>query len=128
MFNKVVDIKKCHLQKEPSNKIRLSIKKFALENRLSFFDINEHKGLIRNLLIRSSSKKNIMVLVQFYENQKDNINLLMQHIKDNFPEITSLSINTLIKLISLSLLILSIKNYKILGAINTNNSFSLSDF
>ena len=49
MFNKVVDIKKCHLQKEPSNKIRLSIKKFALENRLSFFDINEHKGLIRNL-------------------------------------------------------------------------------
>lgn len=90
MYNKVVDIKKCHLQKEPSNKIRLSIKKFATENKLSFFDINEHKGLIRNLLIRSSSKEDLMVLVQFYENQKDNINLLMQHIKENFPEITSL--------------------------------------
>ena len=61
MFNKVVDINECHLQKEPSNKIRLSIKKFATENKLSFFDINEHKGLIRNLLIRSSSKENLMV-------------------------------------------------------------------
>ena len=90
MYNKVVDIKKCHLQKSPSNKIRLSVKKFALENNLSFFDINEHKGLIRNLLIRTSSKKDLMVLVQFYENQKDNINRLMYHIKENFSEITSL--------------------------------------
>ena len=90
MFDKVVDIKKCHLQEEPSNKIRLSIKEFAKEKNLSYFDIREQKGLLRNLLIRISSTNDIMVLVQFYDNQLDKINMLMQHIKETFPKITSL--------------------------------------
>ena len=90
MFDKVININKCHLQKDPSNAIRLSIKEFADNNKLSYFDIRDQKGLLRNLLIRTSSINDLMVLVQFYDNKKREINLLMDHIKDSFPEITSL--------------------------------------
>ena len=90
MFDKVIDLNNCHLQKEPSNAIRLSVKKFADESGLTFFDIRNHEGLLRNLMIRTSSTNDLMVLVQFYEKDEKNINLLMEHIKTSFPEITSL--------------------------------------
>ena len=90
MFDKVIDLNNCYLQKEPSNSIRLSVKKFADENGLTYFDIRNHEGLLRNLLIRTSSTNDLMVLVQFFEDNKKNINLLMEHIKISFPEITSL--------------------------------------
>ena len=90
MFDKVIDLNNCYLQKEPSNSIRLSVKQFADKNRLSYFDIRNHEGLLRNLLIRTSSTNDLMVLVQFFEDDKKNINLLMEHIKISFPEITSL--------------------------------------
>ena len=90
MFDKVIDLNNCYLQKEPSNSIRLSIKKFADENELTYFNIRNHEGLLRNLLIRTSSTNDLMVLVQFFEDDKKNINLLMEHIKISFPEITSL--------------------------------------
>ena len=90
MFDKVISIKNCYLQKDPSNLIRLSIKQFADLNKLTYFDIKNQKGLLRNLMIRTSSNKDLMVLVQFYESDMKNINLLMQHIQTTFPEITSL--------------------------------------
>ena len=90
MFDKVIDLNNCYLQKEPSNSIRLSVKQFADKNGLSYFDIRNHAGLLRNLLIRTSSTNDLMVLVQFFEDDKKNINLLMEHIKISFPEITSL--------------------------------------
>lgn len=90
MFDKVIDINNCYLQKEPSNAIRLSIKQFADENNLTYFDIRNQNGLLRNLLIRTSSTNDLMVLVQFFEDDKKCINLLMEHIKTSFPEITSL--------------------------------------
>lgn len=90
MFDKVINLNNCHLQKDPSNAIRLSVKQFADENGLTYFDIRNHNGLLRNLMIRTSSTNDLMVLVQFYENDKKNINLLMEHIKTSFPEITSL--------------------------------------
>ena len=90
MFDKVIDLNNCYLQKEPSNSIRLSVKQFADKNGLSYFDIRNHEGLLRNLLIRTSSTNDLMVLVQFFEDDKKNINLLMEHIKISFPEITSL--------------------------------------
>ena len=89
-YDKIIDIKNCHLQREPSNVIRLSIKKFAKENNISFFNILDKKGLLRNLLIRNTIKNEIMVLVQFFYNDEKKINLLMQHIKNSFPNITSL--------------------------------------
>jgi 23S rRNA (uracil1939-C5)-methyltransferase len=66
------------------------VKKFAEENNLTFFDLKEHQGLLRNLLIRTSSTNDLMVLVQFYENNQKSINLLLEHIKNSFPSITSL--------------------------------------
>jgi 23S rRNA (uracil1939-C5)-methyltransferase len=90
MFDKVINLNNCYLQKEPSNAIRLSVKQFADENGLTFFDIRNHEGLLRNLMIRTSSTNDLMVLVQFYEKDEKNINLLMEHLKTSFPEITSL--------------------------------------
>ena len=90
MFDKVINLNNCHLQKEPSNSIRLSVKQFADKNKLTYFDIRNQEGLLRNLMVRTSSTNDLMVLVQFYENDKKNINLLMEHIKISFPEITSL--------------------------------------
>ena len=90
MFDKVINLNNCHLQKEPSNAIRLSVKQFADENNLTYFDIRNQEGLLRNLMVRTSSTNDLMVLVQFYENDKKNIKLLMEHIKISFPEITSL--------------------------------------
>ena len=96
MFDKVIDIKTCHLQDEPSNTIRNSIREFALNNKLSFFDIKKQEGLLRNLMIRISKIGEIMVLVQFFNDDSKKINLLMSFIKDSFSEITSLlyTINT----------------------------------
>ncbi len=90
MFDKVIDINNCYLQKEPSNAIRLSIKQFSDENNLTYFDIRNQEGLLRNLMIKTSSTNDLMVLVQFYKDDEKNINLLMEHIKTTFPEITSL--------------------------------------
>ena len=90
MFDKVIDLKKCFLQENPSNKIRNSVKEFALENNLSFFDIRNQKGFLRNLMIRNTNIGEIMVLVQFYYEDKKKIDLLMNFIKKSFKEITSL--------------------------------------
>ena len=90
MFDKVLNLNNCHLQKEPSNSIRVLIKEFADKNNLTYFDIHNHKGLLRNLLIRTSSTNELMVLVQFHDNEKKHIELLMKHIKTRFPQITSL--------------------------------------
>ena len=91
MFDKIINLNNCYLQKNPSNSIRLSVKQFNIDkNGLSYFDIRNHEGLLRNLMIRTTSSEDLMVLVQFYENDKENIQLLMEHLKTTFPEITSL--------------------------------------
>ena len=90
MFDKVLNLNNCHLQKEPSNSIRVLIKEFADKNNLTYFDIHNHEGLLRNLLIRTSSTNELMVLVQFHDNEEKHIELLMKHIKTRFPQITSL--------------------------------------
>jgi 23S rRNA (uracil1939-C5)-methyltransferase len=90
MFDKILDINECFLQAEPSNQIRNAIKKFADENDFSFFSIKGKHGLLRTLLIRTSSIGEVMVLVQFFENQPENIELLMAFLKQSFPQITSL--------------------------------------
>jgi len=90
MWDKILDLKKCHLQGDPSNAIRLEIKKFATANKMSFFNPRNQKGLLRTLMIRTSSIGEIMVLIQFYENDLDKRNLLLSHIAHTFPEITAL--------------------------------------
>ncbi len=90
MWDKILDVKKCHLQADPSNAIRLEVKKFALENELSFFNPREQEGLLRTLMIRTSTTGEVMALLQFYEDDQTNRTLLLDHLKENFPEITSL--------------------------------------
>ena len=90
MFDKVLDIKKCWLQDDISNRIRLSIRAFALEHGYEFFDLREQRGLLRNMIVRAASTGEIMLIVVFYEPDHEKIKALMQHVADCFPEITSL--------------------------------------
>jgi len=90
MWDKILDIKKCHLQADPSNSIRNFVKQFSIENDLSFFNTREQRGLLRTLMIRTSSIGEIMVLVQFFSDEKEKRELLLDNLADKFPEITSL--------------------------------------
>ncbi|MFC2151773.1 23S rRNA (uracil(1939)-C(5))-methyltransferase RlmD [Bacteroidota bacterium] len=90
IWDKIVNINNCHLQKEPSNAIRLEIKKYADENHLSYFDLRKQEGFLRNLIIRTSTTNELMVIVVFFYDDPEIIKLLLNHISDKFPEISSL--------------------------------------
>lgn len=90
MWDKILDINKCHLQEDPSNAIRLATKAFAIKNDITFFNPRNQFGMLRTLMIRTSSIGEIMVLVQFFENEESKRVLLLAHLKTMFPEITSL--------------------------------------
>lgn len=90
MFDKILDIDTCYLQEEPSNVIRNEIKNYALENKLTFFDLREQTGLLRNIIIRSTSTGEWMLIVSFFYNEKEAIEKLLNHISEKFPQITSL--------------------------------------
>ena len=95
-FDKVIDIDTCHLQAEPSNAIRNTLRQYALDKGYSFYDIRNHVGLLRNLLIRICTTGDIMVNLVFGEDDKVAREDLMQLLKDKFPMITSLyyTVNT----------------------------------
>ncbi len=90
MFDKVIDVEKCYLQEEPSNSIRLAIKDYALKNGLTFFDIRNHEGFLRTLIIRTTSTGEVMVIVSLYHEDVEKREGLLNHLKEQFPEITSL--------------------------------------
>jgi 23S rRNA (uracil1939-C5)-methyltransferase len=90
MWDKILDINKCHLQEDPSNAIRNEIRTFANENGLTFFNPRAHEGLLRTLMMRTASTGEIMVLIQFFENDKAGRELILDHIYKKFPQITSL--------------------------------------
>jgi 23S rRNA (uracil1939-C5)-methyltransferase len=90
MWDKILDIEKCHLQEDPSNAIRNEIKHFATENDMTFFNARNHEGLLRTLMIRTASTGELMVLLQFFKEDKAQRELLLNHIHTTFPQITSL--------------------------------------
>lgn len=90
MWDKILDISKCHLQEDPSNAIRNSVKKFALENEITFFNPRHRTGMLRTLMIRISSTGEIMIVIQFFEEDKEKRELLLEYIAESFKEITSL--------------------------------------
>lgn len=90
MWDKILDIQKCHLQQDPSNQIRNEIRAFANENGLAFYNPREHTGFLRTLMIRTASTGEIMVLIQFFKEDVKKRELLLNFLKDRFPEITSL--------------------------------------
>jgi 23S rRNA (uracil1939-C5)-methyltransferase len=90
IFDKVVDIRKCHLQLEPTNNIRIAIKEFAILNNFSFYDIRSHHGFLRTLQLRICRSAEIMVNIVFGEDKEADRLLLLKHIETLFPEITTL--------------------------------------
>ena len=90
MFDKVLDINKCWLQDDISNQIRNEIRSYAQANHLTFFDLRNQEGFLRTLMIRTTSTGELMVvMVFFYEDEPARVALL-QHLADQFPQITSL--------------------------------------
>ena len=89
-FDKVLDIDKCYLQEELSNAIRTEIKSYALQNKLSFFDIKQQKGLLRTIILRNTTLNEWMLIVNFGYDDSEQIKALLSHISDKFSQITSL--------------------------------------
>ena len=89
-FDKVLDIKQCYLQKDPSDRIRLFIKEYALEHGLEFFDIREHTGFLRNMFIRTAEDGSVMLIVCFYHEDAGARCALLDAVSAEFPQITSL--------------------------------------
>lgn len=90
LFDKVVDIEHCHLQGSPSNEIRNFIREFGLTHGLSFYDIREQHGFLRTLTIRTASTGEVMVILAFGQEQQEQRETLLEALKENFPQITSL--------------------------------------
>ena len=89
-FDKVLDIKKCHLQDDLSNRLRLFIKNFGKENGYSFYDIRACQGFLRTLMIRIATTGEIMAVMVFGENDSEKIKTLLDAVRSEFPQITSL--------------------------------------
>ncbi|MEO8884960.1 MAG: 23S rRNA (uracil(1939)-C(5))-methyltransferase RlmD [Mucilaginibacter sp.] len=89
-FDKILDVHHCYLQADPSNELRNRINEFAKQNGYTYYDLRAHTGALRNLVIRTSSTGEIMVIVVFAYPTREEIVKLMDFIAGGFPEITSL--------------------------------------
>jgi len=89
-FAGVLDVEHCYLQGSESNNIRQSVRSFAMANGYSFFNLHSQEGELRNLLVRTTSTNQILVLVSFKECTTERIEMFMKHLQSSFPQITSL--------------------------------------
>ena len=89
-FDKILDVKECFLQEDLSNKIRIAVREFCLDNNFEFFDPRSQEGYMRNLIIRSTSLGEWMVVVVFKTDHQESREQLMSHLKTKFPQLTSL--------------------------------------
>ena len=89
-FDKVLDIKDCHLQPEPSNAIRLFIKHFCVENGYEFYNIRENRGFFRNMFVRTTESGSVMLIVCFFYEDSPRRTALLDAVAAEFPQITSL--------------------------------------
>ncbi|MBA7591842.1 23S rRNA (uracil-C(5))-methyltransferase RlmCD [subsurface metagenome] len=86
----MVDLEECYLQPEPSNTIRQAVREFAREKGLSFYDLKNRGGLLRNLIIRNTLSGEVMVILVFFEEDEELRTALLDYLRSTFPEITSL--------------------------------------
>ena len=89
-FDKVLDVDHCWLQPEPSNEIRLFIKDYAMKNGLSFFNIREHTGFLRNMFVRTTEAGNVMLILCMYHEDVQARTALLDAVAEKFPQITYL--------------------------------------
>jgi 23S rRNA (uracil1939-C5)-methyltransferase len=88
-FDKVLDIHQCHLQSELSNDIRNAVKNFTRSEKIPYYDLREHTGFLRNLIVRTSNTGGCMVILQVKYDDRDFIKKVLDFLKEKFPEITS---------------------------------------
>lgn len=89
-FDKILDIEHCYLQADPSNKIRNKVREYALANKISFYNLKNHEGSLRNLIIRTSSTGELMVIVVFAYVEEEQITGMMEFISNEFKNLKSL--------------------------------------
>ncbi len=89
-FDKILDIEKCWLQADPSNDIRNKLEAFALQENISFYDLREHTGALRNLIIRNTDAGEWMVIVVFAYPGEEEIDKVMRFMQAAFPGIDAL--------------------------------------
>ncbi len=90
MWSKILDLKECWLQEDPSNYIRLAVKQYAVANGLDFFDVKEQTGFLRTLMLRQNSKGEWMVLFQLFKEEQENRIKLFDFLLQEFPQIKTL--------------------------------------
>ncbi|SNV43495.1 23S rRNA (uracil-C(5))-methyltransferase RlmCD [Chryseobacterium taklimakanense] len=90
MWSKILDLKECWLQEDPSNEIRLAVKQYAEENNLEFFDVKNQEGFLRTLMMRQTSQGEWMVLFQLFREEKENREKLFDFLLLKFPQIKTL--------------------------------------
>jgi 23S rRNA (uracil1939-C5)-methyltransferase len=90
LFDKVVDIDTCYLQVEPSNQIREAIRKYAVENDLSFYDVRHHTGYLRNVQLRICTTGEVMANVIVGEDDELKTTGLLNYLQEAVPSITTL--------------------------------------
>lgn len=92
-FDKILDIEECHLMDDINNRLRNGIRSYALAHGLTFFDLRQQTGLLRNMMLRTSATGEIMLLMQFCMRGADDeaqAKALLEHLHTSFPEVTSL--------------------------------------
>lgn len=89
-FDKVLDISRCYLQADPSNDIRLFVKDYALRHGLPFYDIREHSGCLRNMVIRNNEAGDVMLILVFAYDDEESRTGLLDAVAQAFPQIKSL--------------------------------------
>lgn len=89
-FDKILDIEHCYLQEDPSNAIRNAARQYALDNGISFYDLRAHKGALRNLIVRTSSIGEVMVIVVFAYPSGEEVSGMMAFLHQRFPNLASL--------------------------------------
>lgn len=89
-FDKVLDIKHCSLQPEPSNEIRLFIREYAVTHDLEFYNIRENTGFLRNIIVRNNQVGDVMLTVCFAYDDQDKIVPMLDAVAAEFPQIKSL--------------------------------------
>lgn len=90
MWSKILDLKECYLQQDPSNAIRLAVKNFADEHQLDFFDVRQQTGFLRSLMLRQNSKGEWMVVFQLYREEPQHRVALFDYLLGQFPQIKTL--------------------------------------
>ncbi len=89
-FDKVLDIEQCHLQDNIGDRIRIFIKKYGIDNELPFYDLRNQQGFLRTLMIRTLHTGEIMVVLSVGEDNPEAIKNLLDAVRKEFPQITSL--------------------------------------